>query len=98
MSEEIKILQMPEQQFGKLLEKIGRSEEDHDLLIEIKAILTGEIKQTLAQRRLCHEEFGVVKTEVIAAHKRIDKVFQIALPGMIVLLLALIATIEVFKP
>ena len=84
---------MSDEQFARLIETIGRANDDHDLLIEIKAILMNEKENTLRQRNMCREDFGSMKTSITKAHSRLDSLLQKGLPVLVTLILALIAAV-----
>lgn len=68
---------MDSEQFSQLIEKISRAQEDHDLLISIKASL--ETYQTISSsmNATLSKEIGAAAKAGEAAHRRIDTVISI---------------------
>lgn len=79
-------------------EKLSNRQVDHDLLIEIKTILKVDKEATEKRRTGCAETFGTIKASVGTAHRRIDQVYQIALPLAVALLGLLVTALHYWRP
>ena len=93
---------LTDDQFERLLVKISRANEDHDLLNQIKTTtdLTLKFQKESFEKHLAEDakDFGEIKGKVAAVHKRLDNIFSLkdrllggaaALSSTIALLLAL---------
>jgi len=87
-------MEMTETQFNRFIEQISRNQEDHDLLIEIRALLTSSTDETGRVRARCREDMGSFKAATSKAHERIDKIYvHLGIPLLCSVLLTIAAVL-----